>query len=177
MKIILPVAIERKLAAALHKAGQQEIGGILMGEYLEVGLYRVQELTVQGQAGTFASFVRLAKEIVVPLQHFFRKTRYDYKRFNYLGEWHSHPSFLARPSGRDSETMWEMLQDADIGANFAVLLVVRLSSACQVEGTVTVYLPECISFEAELLREEPSELSNQESMEHGVPGRDGTRDW
>ena len=169
MKIILPATIERKLAATLRKAGQQEIGGILMGEYIEEGMYRVQELTVQGQAGTFASFVRLAKEIVVPLQHFFRKTRYDYKRFNYLGEWHSHPSFLARPSQRDSETMWEMLQDADIGAHFAVLLVVRLSSACQVEGTVTVYLPERISFEAELLREEPIELSNQESMEHGAP--------
>lgn len=169
--------MERKLEATLRKAGQQEIGGILMGEHIAEDVYRVQELTVQGQAGTFASFVRLAKEVVVPLQHFFRKTRYNYKRFNYLGEWHSHPSFLARPSLRDSETMWEMLQDAAIGANFAVLLVVRLSSACQVEGTVTVYLPERISFEAELLREEPVEPSNKEGMGHGEPGRDGIREW
>ena len=156
--------------AALYRAGRQEIGGILMGEHVAEGIYRIQDATVQGQVGTFASFVRLAKEVVVPLHRFFRKTHHDYRRFNYLGEWHSHPSFLPRPSTRDSETMWEMLQEAETGANFAVLLVVRLSEAHQVEGTATVYVPEHVSFEAELLREGAIVLSNQEGMENGEPG-------
>jgi proteasome lid subunit RPN8/RPN11 len=177
MKVFLPLLIEQELASALYKAGRQEIGGILMGEHIAEGVYRIQNVTVQGRAGTFASFVRLAKEVVVPLQHFFRKTRHDYKRFNYLGEWHSHPSFLPRPSMQDSETMWEMLQDAEIGANFAVLLVVRLSQGHQVEGTAMVYLPGHISFEAELLREGPIGLSNQEGMENGEPGQHGSREW
>ncbi len=141
MKVILPLPIEQKLTIALHKAGRQEIGGILMGEYIAEGVYRIQDITVQRQAGTFASFMRLAKEVVIPLHHFFRKTLHDYRRFNYLGEWHSHPSFLPRPSMQDSETMWEMLQDAEMNANFVVLLVVRLSQTRHIEGTATVSYP------------------------------------
>jgi [CysO sulfur-carrier protein]-S-L-cysteine hydrolase len=169
VKIILPLLIEQKLAAAMYKAGRQEIGGILMGEHVAEGVFRIQDATVQRQAGTFASFVRLTKEVVVPLHRFFRKTHHDYRRFNYLGEWHSHPSFLPRPSTRDSETMWEMLQEAETSTNFAVLLVVRLSEAHQVEGTATVYVPEHVSFEAELLREGTIVLSIQEGMENGKP--------
>jgi len=169
VKVILPLVIEQKLLAALCKAGRQEIGGILMGEHVAGDVYRIQDVTVQGQAGTFASFVRFAKEIVGPLHSFFHKTHHDYKRFNYLGEWHSHPSFLPRPSMRDSETMWEMLQDTETGANFAVLLVVRLSESNQVEGTATVYLPRHVSFEAELLRESVTIVAGQEGMGNDEP--------
>jgi proteasome lid subunit RPN8/RPN11 len=166
---MVPLLIEQKLTAALRQAGRQEIGGILMGEHVAEGVYRIQDVTIQGQAGTFASFVRFAKEIVGPLHLFFRKTHYDYTRFNYLGEWHSHPSFLPRPSLCDSETMWELLQDAETGANFAVLLVVRLSGPHHLEGTATVYLPEHVSFAAELLREGAGGLPSQEGMANGEP--------
>lgn len=171
---MLPLLIEQKLAAALRQAGWQEIGGILMGEHVAEGVYRIQDVTIQRQAGTFALFVRLATEIAGPLHRFFRKTHHDYTRFNYLGEWHSHPSFLPRPSSRDGETMWEMLQDAQTGANFAVLLVVRLSEAHQLEGAATVYLPEHVSFAAELLREGAVGLSSQEGMANGEPGQQGS---
>jgi [CysO sulfur-carrier protein]-S-L-cysteine hydrolase len=170
VKIILPSLIEQELAVALCKAGQQEIGGILMGKHVVEDIYQIQDITVQREAGTFASLVRLAEDIVVPLHHFFRKTLHDYKQFNYLGEWHSHPSFFPRPSMQDSETMWEMLQDAQTGANFAILLVVRLATSHQVEGTATVYLPQRISFGAELIREGAIAPSNQEGIENGEPG-------
>jgi len=174
VKIILPLLIEQKLAAVLRQAGWQEIGGILMGEHVAEGVYRIQDVTIQGQAGTFASFVRLAREIVGPLHRFFRKTHHDYTLFNYLGEWHSHPSFLPRPSSRDSETIWEMLQDTETGANFAVLLVVRLSEARQLEGTATIYLHAHVSFAAELLREGAVGLPSQEGMANGEPGQQGS---
>jgi len=37
--------------------------------------------------------------------------------------------------------MWEIVGDPQVGANFVVLMIVRLSSAGQLEGTATVYLP------------------------------------
>jgi hypothetical protein len=70
--------------------------------------------------------------------------------------------------------MWEMLQDTETGANFAVLLVVRLSEAHQLEGTARVYLPEHVSFAAELLRERAVGLPSQEGMANGEPGQQGS---
>jgi proteasome lid subunit RPN8/RPN11 len=154
MKIVVPNEIEQKLINQLKKADKREIGGILMGEHLSEGVFRIKAVTVQGHTGTYATFVRVVKDIINPLRRFFYETNHHYTRFNYLGEWHSHPSFVPRPSKRDNETMWSILDDPQTGANFAVLLIVRLTKAGELEGTATVYLPERTMFEAELLKEE-----------------------
>ncbi|MDR7040289.1 hypothetical protein J2X36_005071 [Methylobacterium sp. BE186] len=54
-----------------------------------------------------------------------RRTGYDYMRFNYLGEWHSHPSLPSTPSRDDLAAMHELLAEDRIGATFACLLIVR----------------------------------------------------
>jgi hypothetical protein len=137
----------------LKEADSQEIGGILMGEYVADEVYRVCDLTVQRQGGTFASFVRMVRETIAPLRRFFHRTGYNFTYFNYLGEWHSHPSFTLHPSGVDSETMWEIVNDPQVGANFAVLMVVQLGNSSHLEGTVTVYSPKRQMLEGELIRE------------------------
>ena len=141
MQIILPKEIIQKLIKALKRAGNKEIGGILMGEHILDGVYRVKDLTIQSQGGTAISFMRLPMVVLCPLQNFFRKTGYDFTRFNYLGEWHSHPSFTLEPSSTDCRTMWEIVEDHNVGANFAVLMILRLDTIQQLEGTVTVFLP------------------------------------
>src|SRR6266568_3134633 len=105
MQLLLPPEITEKLTAALAKAESCEIGGILMGEYIAEGLFRVKDLTIQRRGGSFAHFMRVVQDMIGPLWHFFRATHYDFARFNYLGEWHSHPSFIPEPSKTDHETM------------------------------------------------------------------------
>jgi hypothetical protein len=112
-----------------------------MGEHVDVNVFRVVELTTQMDGGTFARFVRLVEAVIRPLRAFFKATDHNYQRFNYLGEWHSHHSFALQPSGPDQETMQEIVEDADVGARFAVLLLVKLSSFGRLECGLTLYEP------------------------------------
>jgi hypothetical protein len=50
------------------------------------------DISFQKRGGTFAHFVRDPTHHKAFLTDFFASTGKDYKRFNYLGEWHSHPS-------------------------------------------------------------------------------------
>ncbi|MFO0840896.1 MAG: Mov34/MPN/PAD-1 family protein [Gemmataceae bacterium] len=138
MKVVLPRDIAATLHSALAAAGSREVGGVLMGEHVAEDEFVVREVTVQEEGGTFAYFLRAIKSILAPLERFFRRTGHNYRRFNYLGEWHSHPSFECVPSERDAQTMRELVQDPAVGANFAVLVIVRLDAPALV-GSVTAY--------------------------------------
>ena len=153
MKILLPEEIACKLTKALNKADSKEIGGILMGEYVSEGVYRIKDITIQSDGGTSSFFVRLVEGIRNPLQRFFTQTGYDFTRFNYLGEWHSHPTFALLPSSTDCKSMWEIVEDPNIGANFTVLMIVRFDNMQCLEGTITVFLPKHQKFQGTLVRE------------------------
>ena len=98
-------------------------------------------------------FTRLVDDIVKPLKRFFWRTGYNYRKFNYLGEWHSHPSFRPTPSRQDTQSMLEIVTDSDTGANFAILLIVRLKDVQEIEATATVFFPEDKSFKCQLIKE------------------------
>jgi hypothetical protein len=152
MKLEISRSDEQKLVSALNRAGKRETGGILMGEHVEPGLFRVSELTVQMQMGSFASFVRLVDSVVVPPRRFFARTGHDYRRFNYLGEWHSHHSFALIPSSRDRESMQEIVLDTRVGARFAVLMLVRLGEKSALELDATVFQPYADPIRVEIVR-------------------------
>lgn len=139
MQIRVPEAVARQLVDALKQAGIREVGGVMMGEHVGEDLFGVAEVTVQ-RAGTVAAFVRAVWDAVTSLKQFFVKKNHHYTRFNYLGEWHSHPSFQLHPSDRDSATMWGIVEDPEVGANFAVLLIVRMQDG-ELDGRAFVYLP------------------------------------
>jgi hypothetical protein len=102
-------------------------------------VFRVVEVDVQ-QPGTVATFVRAIWVAVASLRQFFTRTGHQYTKFNYLGEWHSHPSFGLHPSDRDGDTMQGIVDDPEVGANFAVLLIVRLVDR-KLDGRAFVYTP------------------------------------
>ena len=141
MHLLLPPDLVSRLVEALVQAKTREIGGVLMGEHVGVDTFRVKEITIQRKGGTFAAFIRIVAEILAPLRAFFDATQHDYSKFNYLGEWHSHHSFVLVPSGRDHMTMCDIVMDPQLGAHFVVLLLVKLSDCNQLEASVTVYQP------------------------------------
>jgi [CysO sulfur-carrier protein]-S-L-cysteine hydrolase len=141
MNLLIPSDVAGRMTEALAQAGKREIGGVLMGEHVGPDTFRVCDLTIQRKGGTFAAFLRVVGDIIGPLRAFFQNTQHNYTRFNYMGEWHSHHSFALTPSGRDHSTMFEIIDDSQLGARFVVLLLVRLAEDKTIQANVTVYLP------------------------------------
>jgi len=110
-----------------------------MGEHVSDNFFCVRALTIQKHSGAFASFVRLLEDVLRPLAAFFRVTGHNYRRYNYLGEWHSHPSFALKPSQPDIQTMRDIVDDPAVGANFVVLLIVKLDSTGALRGAPFVF--------------------------------------
>lgn len=141
LNLVLPPEIAQVILTALREAGSREIGGILMAEHIGQNEFKVCDVTVH-RRGAIASFVRLIEDAIGKLRLFFQRTDHDFRRFNYLGEWHSHPLFEPIPSETDNISMLEIVQDKSVGANFAVLLIVKLDTNGQLVGTAHTYLPD-----------------------------------
>jgi proteasome lid subunit RPN8/RPN11 len=142
MRLLLPDAIESRLQRELRVAGRREVGGVLLGELVKPGIFRVAEITLQRIGGTTSTFVRIPHLHAEAIRTFFERTGHRYKRYNYLGEWHSHPSYPTRPSASDVRAMEEILRNPAMALNFAVLSIVKISPAAQFEISSFVFVPE-----------------------------------
>lgn len=139
MRLLLTAPILKRLRRELRRAGSSEIGGLLMGEHVGEDEFRVVDISVQRSGGSVASFVRDPASHDAQLKSFFVRTKGDFTRFNYLGEWHSHPMFAPVPSETDCHSMQSIVDNPDVGANFVVLLVMKLASRTKIEGTAMVF--------------------------------------
>src|SRR3954471_14861148 len=110
LTLILPSELSTRIKKALRDASSREVGGILMAEHVGLETFSFSELTIH-RRGTFASFVRRVEDALGFLRAFFRLKNHDYTRFNYIGEWHSHPSFAPVPSATDDASMREIIAD------------------------------------------------------------------
>lgn len=158
LTLILPADQHELLLAALRKAGRREVGGILMGEHAGPNLFVVRDMTVH-RRGAFASFVRRIEDAIGKLRAFFQQTGHDYTQFNYLGEWHSHPSFAPCPSRTDDLSMLQIVQDEIVGANFAVLLITKLGLDGELVATVHTYLPDGTRMRSNIRHQSGGELT------------------
>lgn len=148
MKLIVPQAIARRLENDVRSAGRQEIGGVLVGEHIGDETFQIADYSVQRSGGSVSHFVRDPAQHVAFIESFFEKTGRDYQRYNYIGEWHSHPSFRPTPSGPDMTTMQELVRDPEAGVNFLLLLIARarggkleLSATAFRANTVPIPIP------------------------------------
>ncbi|WP_175718369.1 Mov34/MPN/PAD-1 family protein [Burkholderia anthina] len=129
-----------KLLRELRRAGADEIGGVLATERVADRTFRIVDLSVQRKGGSFAAFSRDASLHKRFMRRFHDLTGHQYERFNYLGEWHSHPSFPALPSSKDILTMHSLVEAPDQVANFLVLLIVKRSSAGKLEASAHAFV-------------------------------------
>jgi integrative and conjugative element protein (TIGR02256 family) len=154
INVILPNHIEETIKQELKAAGSSEMGGVLMGEHVNEGTFRIIEVTIQRHGGTVITFIRdIKRSLQQSIRDFFNKTNHHYTKFNYLGEWHSHPSFELIPSFQDQESMMKIVNDPAVGANFAVLFLVKLNEG-KVEGAISLFVPGKSLIQGNLLREE-----------------------
>lgn len=151
MKLHLPRKLIRRLTRELSKAGSREIGGVLMGEALGSDEFRLVDLSVQRSGGDFACFVREPAAHLPFMEAFFERTGRQYTRFNYLGEWHSHPSFVPLPSTSDLSTMQSIVDDSQLGATLAVLLIPRLERGGGLTMSGTCFKPGNFPISVELV--------------------------
>ena len=125
----------------LKLAGPREIGGVLFGEQLNEGYFRIVKAPQQiSQTSTGSRFCRdgvQARKVIKSLH-----SRYggQAERFNYLGEWHSHPDAPTLPSPRDETTMLELVAQQDGAVNFLVLVILRLSEVGALQFGARAYL-------------------------------------
>lgn len=128
-----------RLLSELRRAGSDEVGGVLATERVADQVFRIVDLSVQRRGGSYATFSRDARLHKRFMRRFLDLTGHQYERFNYLGEWHSHPSFPALPSITDIRTMHALLNAPDQAANFLVLLIVKRSTTGKLEGSAHAF--------------------------------------
>ena len=140
LTLVLPRDIQAKLLAALKSARKREVGGVLMAAHVGPNRFEIMDITVH-KRGAIASFVRRIEDALRGLQDFFSITGNQYSKFNYIGEWHSHPLFAPEPSRTDDISMHQIADDPKVGANFVVLLIVKLDSSGALVAEAHTYLP------------------------------------
>jgi len=138
MQVEIARDVKVRLRQALRAARRREIGGVLMGEQIEPGHFRIVDLSIDKETGGRAHFVRSPEAHSAALDAFFQRTGNAYDRFNYLGEWHSHPGFPVAPSLQDAGSMMELVH-GERGIDFAVLLVVRLEWWRSIASSCTLF--------------------------------------
>ena len=138
MQIELGNDVRIRLRKALRQAGRREIGGMIFAEELDPGNFRVMDFSLDARTGSRSMFIRDLEVHRQALNDFFRRTGYDFTRFNYLGEWHSHPSFSTHPSHDDIATMTELVETTE-NIRFAVLMIVRLRFRFWMDCSFTVF--------------------------------------
>lgn len=126
-----------------------------MGEHVRDDVFRVVDISVQRTGGSQGHFVRDPISHESQLRSFFNRTHGDFTRFNYLGEWHSHPQFEPVPSTVDRATMQSLVEDPIVGANFLILLIVTLGADATVNGSATAFRPKAAPLNAALINEQP----------------------
>ena len=138
IEVLLSPRCVRKLKRELRAAGRNEIGGVLAAEQVADGKFLVRDLSVQ-RNGTPTSFDRDPVRHRKFMRRFHLITGNRPERFNYLGEWHSHPSFPALPSLPDLRQLHAEIHDPEQASTFLVLLIVKLGLDGRIIGSTHAF--------------------------------------
>lgn len=132
--VVLTDRCVRKLKKELRAAKSNEIGGVLAAEQVADGHFVVRDLSVQ-RDGSPTRFIRDPIKARTFMRRFHLRMANQPERFNYLGEWHSHPSFLAMPSMPDLIQMQELIEEREQTSSFLVLMIVKLGRDGRLVGS------------------------------------------
>lgn len=126
-----------KLQSHLKQGGKREIGGWLIAEQTAPGRFELVGLTVDLEAGTRNRFDSLPEPHSRQMDRMLLENSDRAGRVDYLGEWHSHPTFPPIPSEIDVASMTDMVENS--GPSFAALVIVRLMGNASIQATITTF--------------------------------------
>ena len=125
MKIIVPKEIAIKIFEAVKKEGLCEIKGSLYAQFISENQYKIEDVFISKNKGThFFSNLIINHAYHKFEKQYFKKHNYDYVNHNYIGDWHSHPSFECKPSSYDEKEIKTELLSSN--AHFLIQLIVKV---------------------------------------------------
>ncbi len=137
LSLTIPRSQLAKMQGCLKKGGIREIGGWLVAEQIAPGDFALVGFTVDLEVGTRDRFDSLPGLHTEQLDEILAENGKREGRVDYLGEWHSHPTFPPVPSETDMAAMTNMVERS--GPSFAALVIVRLLNMASIEATITTF--------------------------------------
>lgn len=137
LSLTVPRSQLAKLQFYLTQGGKREIGGWLVAEQIAPGEFELVGLTVDLEVGTRDRFDSLPEPHSEQMDRILLENSGRAGRVDYLGEWHSHPTFPPIPSKMDLASMTDMVENS--GPSFGALVIVRLIGNASIEATITTF--------------------------------------
>ncbi len=127
MKIIIPQKITKIIYNQVKKHSPNETKGALFARRINDELFEIDAVYLEKKIGSFAFVVLENNSKYKEFQKKYNKTHhFDFKNHNYIGDWHSHPSFELIPSGYDIKEVQNDLEKSN--ANFLIQIIVKVSN-------------------------------------------------
>ena len=125
MEIIIPKKISLKLKKQISKYSPLETKGALFAEDLGNDTFRIDEVYLEPKPGT-TTFVKLFinQEYVSFQKNYHKLRKNNFSKFNFIGDWHSHPLFECFPSSYDIREVEEDIKKSN--AIFLVQLILKV---------------------------------------------------
>ena len=137
---MIPASISDTFVEKLRNSNNREIGGVLFAEQLAYGEFSLLETTFHTSDGNTFTFDRDIVKARKDIRRFHSYYNGKPQKFNYFGEWHSHPHSTSEPSEVDNSMMWEILSQTDESVNFLVLIIVKLIRQSSLDLNATAFL-------------------------------------
>lgn len=152
MKIILTKEVSRKIKEKLLSSGLLESKGACFAHYVDKNHYEVIDTFISDYKGT-STFTKLLinRRYKRFEKEFYKKHKYDYKNYNYIGDWHSHPLFECVPSNYDICEAKNELDNSN--GNFLIQIIVKLDRN-ELKGKCFLYNSNFVAKEIHLFIEE-----------------------
>ena len=137
MKIIVQKEVRIKIQNKLNKSRSNESKGACFAFRMSNDCYLIEDVFISKEKGTFCfSNLKINFRYKRFEKNYFRKHNFDYLNHNYIGDWHSHPSFECKPSNYDKKEAFEELKKSN--ANFLIQLILKMDKG-QLVGRCFLY--------------------------------------
>jgi proteasome lid subunit RPN8/RPN11 len=149
--LIIPKKIRNDIYEYVNKYSPNETKGALFAEKLDDETYKVEAVYFEKKVGTFAFVTLFNNERYKKFcANYFNKYKNQYEIHNYIGDWHSHPSFSCVPSLYDKNEVIKDLKNSN--ANFLIQLIVKIEKNCLV-GNAFLYNNQVTALKIKLIIE------------------------
>jgi len=126
LEIIIPAKITSLIKKHIDKYSPLETKGALFAEHLGDNIFKIDSVYLEPKPGTTTYVKLVVNRVYQAFQNsFHKKHQYHFSKFNYIGDWHSHPLFECIPSSFDVEEVQKDLKNSN--ANFLVQLILKVN--------------------------------------------------